>query len=90
LIQRIALLQNQWIYRKVDPTPQFLLGLIYDQKGNPQAALNNYTQSVKKATSLGMDSSQLRINLANTLVKLNYLKEAEFELQTRYEIRRQK
>ncbi len=75
----IGLLQKSLGYRKVDPTPQFLLGLIYDQKGDSQAALTNYTLSVKKATSLGMDSSQLRINLANTLVKLNYLKEAEFD-----------
>lgn len=82
----IALLQKSMEYRKVDPTPQFLLGLIYDQKGNIQAALTNYTQSVQKATSLGMDSSQLRINLANTLVKLNYLKEAEFDYKRAIEI----
>lgn len=82
----IALLQKSMEYRKVDPTPQFLLGLIYDQKGNIQAALTNYTQSVQKAASLGMDSSQLRINLANTLVKLNYLKEAEFDYKRAIEI----
>lgn len=82
----IALLQKSMEYRKIDPTPQFLLGLIYDQKGNPQMALNNYTWSVKKATSLGMDSSQLRINLANTLVKLNYWKEAEFDYRRAIEI----
>ncbi len=82
----IALLQKSLEYRKVDPTPQFLLGLIYDQKGNIQAALTNYTQSVQKATSLGMDSAQLRINLANTLVKLNYLKEAEFDYKRAIEI----
>ncbi len=29
----IGLLQKSLEYRKVDPTPQFLLGLIYDQKG---------------------------------------------------------
>jgi len=82
----IGLLQKSLEYRKVDPTPQFLLGLIYDQKGNSQAALSNYTLSVKKATSLGMDSSQLRINLANTLVKLNFLKEAEFDYKRAIEI----
>lgn len=82
----IGLLQKSLEYRKVDPTPQFLLGLIYDQKGNSQAALSNYTMSVKKATSLGMDSSQLRINLANTLVKLNFLKEAEFDYKRAIEI----
>lgn len=82
----IPLLQKSMEFRKIDPTPQFLLGLIYDQKGNTQQALNNYTSSVKKATSLGMDSSQLRINLANTLVKLNYLKEAEFDYRRAIEI----
>lgn len=79
-------LQKCMDFRRVDPTPQFLLGLIYDSKGNLQAALNNYTQSIKKATSLGMDSSQLRINLANTLLKLNYVKEAEFDYRRALEI----
>lgn len=82
----IGLLQKSMEYRRVDPTPQFLLGLIYDQKGNSQAALTNYTLSVKKATALGMDSSQLRINLGNTLVKLNYMKEAEFDYRRAIEI----
>lgn len=82
----IGLLQKSMEYRRVDPTPQFLLGLIYDQKGNPQLALTNYSASVKKATALGMDSSQLRINLGNTLVKLNFLKEAEFDYKRAIEI----
>lgn len=82
----IALLQKSMEFRRVDPTPQFLLGLIYDQKGSLQAALSNYTMSVKKATALGMDSSQLRINLGNTLFKLNYLKEAEFDYKRAIEI----
>lgn len=82
----IPLLQKSMDYRRVDPTPQFLLGLIYDQKGSLQAALSNYTLSVKKATALGMDSSQLRINLGNTLLKLNYLKEAEFDYKRAIEI----
>ncbi len=82
----VGLLQKSMDYRRVDPTPQFLLGLIYDQTGNTQAALSNYTLSVKKATALGMDSSQLRINLGNTLVKLNYLKEAEFDYRRAIEI----
>lgn len=82
----IGLLQKSMEYRRVDPTPQFLLGLIYDQKGNPQLALSNYSASVKKATALGMDSSQLRINLGNTLVKLNFLKEAEFDYKRAIEI----
>lgn len=79
-------LQKSMEFRRVDPTPQFMLGLIYDSQGNLQAALNNYTQSIKKATSLGMDSSQLRINLANTLLKLNYVKEAEFDYKRAIEI----
>jgi len=82
----IDLLQKSMQLRKIDPTPQFLLGLIYDQKGNLQAALSNYTLSVKKATALGMDSSQLRINLGNTLLKLNFLKEAEFDYKRAIEI----
>jgi|GEM_PF-4965808 Flp pilus assembly protein TadD len=82
----IGLLQKSMEYRKIDPTPQFLLGLINDQKGNTQLALTNYSAAVKKATSLGMDSSQLRINLGNTLVKLNYLKEAEFDYKRAIEI----
>jgi tetratricopeptide (TPR) repeat protein len=82
----IGLLQKSMEYRRVDPTPQFLLGLIYDQKGNPKLALTNYSASVKKATALGMDSSQLRINLGNTLVKLNFLKEAEFDYKRALEI----
>lgn len=82
----VDLLQKSMEYRKIDPTPQFLLGLINDQKGNPQLALTNYTASVKKATSLGMDSAQLRINLANTLVKLNYWKEAEFDYKRAIDI----
>lgn len=86
LDEAISLLQKSMDYRRVDPTPQFLLGLIYDQKGSLQAALSNYTLSVKKATALGMDSSQLRINLGNTLFKLNYMKEAEFDYKRAIEI----
>ena len=86
LDQAITLLQKSMEYRRVDPTPQFLLGLIYDQKGSLQAALSNYSMSVKKATALGMDSSQLRINLGNTLFKLNYMKEAEFDYKRAIEI----
>lgn len=82
----VPLLQKAVELRRADPTPQFFLGLINDQKGASQAALTNYSQSVKKATALGMDSAQLRINLGNTLVKLNYLKEAEFDYKRAIDI----
>ncbi|MBC8000738.1 MAG: tetratricopeptide repeat protein [Leptolyngbya sp.] len=82
----IPILQRASVLRYVDPTSHFYLGLVYDQKGMSQMALENYTLAIKRANALGMDSAQLRINLGNTLCKLNFLKEAEFDYKRAIEI----
>lgn len=86
LDQAIPLFQRASTLRYVDPTAHFFLGLVYDQKGMPQLALENYSLSLKRANALGLDSAQLRINLGNTLCKLNFLKEAEFDYKRAIEI----
>lgn len=69
-----------------DPTPSFWIGLAKDQLGNLQGALDAYALSIKKSASIGMDSAQLRTNLGNTLLKLNYLNEAVFDFKRAIEI----
>lgn len=69
-----------------DPTPSFWVGLAKDQLGNLQGALDAYASSIKKSAAIGMDSAQLRTNLGNTLLKLNYLNEAIFDFRRAIEI----
>lgn len=59
----------------------FYIGLILDQSGDSKAALGEYNQSLAQASSIGTDSAELRINMANAQCKLGFIKEALFNYQ---------
>lgn len=64
----------------------FWRAVAYDEMGEPKKAMHDYSKSLNICKSQGMDSAQLRINLGNSLVKLNYLKEAIYDYQRAIEI----
>lgn len=64
----------------------FWRGVAYDEMGEAKKAMHDYSKSLNISKSQGMDSAQLRINLGNSLVKLNYLKEAIYDYQRAIEI----
>jgi len=59
----------------------FYIGLILDQTGDSKAALGEYDQCLAQASSIGTDSAELRINMANAQSKLGLSKEALFNYQ---------
>jgi len=69
-----------------DPRGYFWLGMALDELGDLKGALSAYTDSLEQGKKLGMDSEELRVNLGNTLMKLNYLKEATFDYKRALEI----
>jgi tetratricopeptide (TPR) repeat protein len=64
----------------------FWRAVAYDEMGEPRKAMHDYSKSLTICKSQGMDSAQLRINLGNSLVKLNYLKEAIYDYERAIEI----
>jgi tetratricopeptide (TPR) repeat protein len=64
-----------------DPTGYFWLGRAAQQNGQSEQAARYYAHSETLAKQLGMDSDQLRVNLGNTLLKLNYFKEAIYDYE---------
>ena len=69
-----------------DPEVHFWRGLALDKLSDYKDAVKSYAHCLTLAKTAGMDSSELRINLGNTLVKLNYLNEALFDYQRAIEI----
>src|SRR6185369_14968960 len=55
-----------------DPRGYFWLGMALDELGDLKGALSAYIDSLEEGKKLGMDSEELRVNLGNTLMKLNY------------------
>lgn len=69
-----------------DPNVHFWIGLAYDQLDEYKEAVGAYSRSLQLAQKLEMDSAELRINLGNSLMRLNYLKEAIFDYERAIEI----
>jgi tetratricopeptide (TPR) repeat protein len=69
-----------------DPSGYFWLGRVADDSGDSRKAINYYAKSLTLAKRLGMDSPELRVNLGNAVLKLNYLDEAIFDYQRAIEI----
>ncbi len=69
-----------------DPIVHFWIGLAYDQLDEYENAVRAYSRSLQLAQKLEMDSSELRVNLGNSLMRLNYLKEAIFDYERAIEI----
>jgi tetratricopeptide (TPR) repeat protein len=71
-------------YEAVQPNNiavHFYIGLILDQTGDSKAAVAEYNQCLAQASSIGTDSAELRINMANAQAKLGLSKEALFNYQ---------
>ncbi len=64
----------------------FYRGLAYDESGDPSTAVKNYLESVDRAKTVGMDSAELRTNLGNSYMKLNFFDDAIVEYQKAIEI----
>ena len=64
-----------------DPTGYFWIGRAAQQNGQNEQAARYYAHSETLAKQLGMDSDQLRVNLGNSLLKLNYFKEAIYDYE---------
>ncbi|HEY9714283.1 MAG TPA: tetratricopeptide repeat protein [Chroococcales cyanobacterium] len=64
-----------------DPRPYFWQALILDEQGELNKAVDKYTECIARAKEGGYDCAEMRVNLGNTLMKLNYLKEAEYDFQ---------
>jgi tetratricopeptide (TPR) repeat protein len=69
-----------------DPLSYFFLATLADESGAFQKAVPLYAKSLNLAKSRGLDSEELRINLGNTLLKLNYYDEAIFDFKRAIEI----
>lgn len=69
-----------------DPRGFFWLGIAQDEGGDPAGALKMYSRSLDDAKDIGMDSAELRTNLGNTLLKLQYTKEAAYDFKRALEI----
>lgn len=64
--------------RADDPSGHFWLGLALDESRQPSQAIWAYSRSLDLAMREGMDSPELRVNIGNTLMKLNRLDDAIF------------
>ncbi|MDZ4833545.1 MAG: tetratricopeptide repeat protein [Candidatus Melainabacteria bacterium] len=64
----------------------FYRGLAYDESGDPSKAVNNYMESLERAKTVGMDSAELRTNLGNSYMKLNFFNDAIVEYQKAIDI----
>lgn len=63
----------------VDSRPYFWIGYCLERTGDLNGAVKAYSACLDSAKSHSMDSAELRIDLGNTLCKLNYFKEAIFD-----------
>ncbi len=64
----------------------FYRGLAFDEAGDPSKAVKNYLESIDRAKTVGMDSAELRTNLGNSYMKLNFFDDAIVEYKKAIEI----
>lgn len=63
----------------IDSRPYFWIGYCLERSGDLNGAVKAYADCLNSAKMHGMDSAELRIDLGNTLCRLNYYKEAIFD-----------
>jgi tetratricopeptide (TPR) repeat protein len=63
----------------IDSRPYFWIGYCLERQADLKGAVKAYAECLDSAKIHGMDCAQLRINLGNTLCKLNYYKEAIYD-----------
>lgn len=62
--------------RGEEPEGYFWQGIALDEMGRYEEAANAYEQAIHKALERGMDSAEIRVDLANVLLKAHRLDEA--------------
>jgi len=72
----IALFSDYCRNRPQDASGFFWLGVCYDEMNNYQGAIQAYNDAIMRSQQSGMDSSEIRTNLANTLLKTNDIDQA--------------
>lgn len=82
----LPLLREYTRARPNDPDGHFWLGLVLDESGEAQQAIWAYSKSLDLANRDGMDSAELRLNIGNTLMKLNHPVDATFNYRRAIEI----
>ena len=78
--------RNYTRLRPNDAYGHFWIGLALDECGQPSQAIWAYSKSLDLAMREGMDSAELRVNIANTLMKLGRLEDAIFNYRRAIEI----
>jgi tetratricopeptide (TPR) repeat protein len=66
-------------FQPSDARPYFWIGYCLERNGDANGALKAYADCLESSKQHGMDSAELRIDLGNTLCKLNYFKEAIYD-----------
>lgn len=84
--EAIALLRRYTAESPNDPSGSFWLGLALDEAGEPKQAIWAYSRSLDLSTKSGMDSPELRVDIGNTLLKLNRPADAIFNYKRAIEI----
>jgi len=85
-IEAVNMFRNYARLRPNDAYGHFWLGLALDESGQPSQAIWAYSKSLDLAMRDGMDSAELRVNIANTLMKLGRLDDALFNYRRAIEI----
>jgi tetratricopeptide (TPR) repeat protein len=66
-------------FQPTDARPYFWIGFCLERSGDLNGAVKAYADCIDAAKLHGMDSAELRIDLGNTLCRLNYFKEAIYD-----------
>jgi tetratricopeptide (TPR) repeat protein len=66
-------------FQPSDARPYFWIGYCLERTGDANGALKAYADCLESSKQHGLDSAELRIDLGNTLCKLNYFKEAIYD-----------
>jgi tetratricopeptide (TPR) repeat protein len=72
----LALFQDYCARAPQDPSGYFWMGVCFDEMNNSTAAVKAYRDAASKAEQTAMDSSEIRTNLGNALLKLNEIDQA--------------
>ncbi len=76
LNEALDLFQGFCRSRPQDPRAYFWMGVCYDEMGKHAMAAQAFRDGIAKAEQQAMDSSEIRMNLGNALLKMNQVDEA--------------
>ncbi len=84
--QAIPLIQQYIRTQPNEPSGHFWMGVALDASASPGQAIWAYSKSLDLAQRMGMDAVELRIDIGNTLLKLNRVDDAIFNYRRAIEI----